>query len=130
MVEGHLSHALADTPHVWSSLLQLCHCAMLLSMFVQALLVNLCLTCRAGKRSSSDATTSCVAISGFHWRQEQRLRLTGSVKLEDQAATEEIVTLAHSPKSTGLGTQYARPVEMWLDSTLSTTTGRSRSAEC
>mmetsp|Transcript_27610 Transcript_27610/g.65510 ORF Transcript_27610/g.65510 Transcript_27610/m.65510 type:complete len:216 (+) Transcript_27610:188-835(+) len=32
-------------------------------------------SCSVGERSSSDATTSCVATSGFHCSAEQRLRL-------------------------------------------------------
>mmetsp|Transcript_26313 Transcript_26313/g.84185 ORF Transcript_26313/g.84185 Transcript_26313/m.84185 type:complete len:662 (-) Transcript_26313:135-2120(-) len=36
-------------------------------------------TCRVGERSSSDATMSCVAASGFHWSAEHLRRLVGSV---------------------------------------------------
>jgi hypothetical protein len=44
-------------------------------------------TCKEGERSSSDATMSWVATSGFHCKVEQRRRLVGSVKLQHSLLT-------------------------------------------
>lgn len=41
-------------------------------------------SCRLGDMSSSEATISCVATSGFHCTTEQRLRLPGKGGMQER----------------------------------------------
>jgi len=69
-VGSTVHHASESTPFWWPD-----------SSWMGDMLLRRSHSCRVVERSSSDATTSCVAMLGFHCSAEQRRRLWGSEKL-------------------------------------------------